>query len=162
MKKNITHYFIHDDKVFTIISFRNRICNDGFCESRRHICRLYNLQLHQQRCVCKNIKHKPFPIYKHTFALSVSQNVTAGYIPPPIFVYIEYVLPPTTLCQYNISPKIPRANITHADKFFNYIRICTRCSVTAYVTTKGVTMSSRHISSSNNLQPHQQRCVYKI
>ena len=52
-----------------------------------------------------------------------------------------------------------RENITHADKFFNYMRICTRCSVTAYVTTKGVTMSSRHISSSNNLQPHQQRCV---
>ena len=85
--------------------------------------------------------HKPFPIYKHIFALCVSQNVTAGYIPPPYMLYIKYTTPQTTLCQYNISPNMPRANFTHANKFYNYIRLQARCSVTAYVTTKGVTIS---------------------
>ena len=81
--------------------------------------------------VCQyNISLKPHTIYKHNFALYVSQNVTAGYIPPPIFVSIEYVLLPTTLCQYNISPKIPRANSTHINKFSNYIHSQTRCSAT--------------------------------
>ena len=32
-------------------------------------------------------------------------SVTAGHIPPPIFVYIKYVYSPTTLCLYNISTK---------------------------------------------------------
>ena len=90
----------------------------------------------------KNINHKPFPIYKHIFALYVSRNVTAhaqstsathfscsskcrrtslykSYhrvfdslnqkvrvraitSAPPIFVSMKYVLPPTTVCQYNI------------------------------------------------------------
>lgn len=37
--------------------------------------------------------------------MCVSQNVTAHYVAPPIFEFLEYVSPPTTLCQYNISPK---------------------------------------------------------
>ena len=76
-----------------------------FCESSRHISRLYNLQSHQQRFAYTISNQKPHIIYKHIFALYVSQNVTAGYIPPPIFVYIKYVLSPTTLCLYNRSPQ---------------------------------------------------------
>ena len=45
----------------------------------------------------KYITPKPHAIYKHIFALYVSQNVTAGYIPPPIFVSMKYVLQSTTL-----------------------------------------------------------------
>ena len=50
----------------------------------------------------KYITPKPHAIYKHIFALYVSQNVTAGYIPPPIFVSMKYVLQSTTLSIYNI------------------------------------------------------------
>ena len=45
----------------------------------------------------KYIPPKPHPIYKHIFALCVPQKVASGYIPTPIFVYIEYVFLPTTL-----------------------------------------------------------------
>ena len=40
-----------------------------------------------------------------------------------------------------------------------YIRIR---SGTAYVVTKGTTMSSRHLCRMCQIHPHQQRCVYKI
>ena len=49
--------------------------------------------------------YKPHTVYKNIFALYVSQNVTAHYIAPPIFVYMEYVSLPTTLCIYNIEPQ---------------------------------------------------------
>ena len=113
--------------------------NGGHCVSRRHIWRVYNIQPHQQRCVYNIPRPKPYTIYKHIFALHVSQNVTAhaqststthfSYSSkyrrtslyksyhrvfdslnqkarvraitsaPPIFVYVEYVLLPTTVCQ---------------------------------------------------------------
>ena len=45
-------------------------------------------------------------LYKLIFAMCASQNVTAHHIAPPIFVYIKYVLLPTTLYFSNIEPKI--------------------------------------------------------
>ena len=52
----------------------------------------------------KNINHKPFPIYKHIFALYVSRNVTAHYVAPPYMTFKPFTSPPTTMCQYSISP----------------------------------------------------------
>ena len=47
----------------------------------------------------KYLDQKPHTIFRPIFALYVFQNVTAHYIAPPIFVYVEYVLLPTTLCR---------------------------------------------------------------
>ena len=52
----------------------------------------------------KYINHKPFPIYKHIFALYVFQNVTAHYVAPPYITPLQFTTPPTTVCIYNIEP----------------------------------------------------------
>ena len=44
--------------------------NGGFCESRRHICRSYNLHPHQQRCVYKISHQKPYPSWRRYTFLS--------------------------------------------------------------------------------------------
>ena len=58
--------------------------------------------------------------------------------------------------------KIPYVNITNDDKFSICIYLCTRCSGTAYITTKGVKIFSRQLCRALNLQHHKQRCARTI
>ena len=134
-----------------------------FCESSRHISRLYNIQPHQQRCVYKisrpktsyyfqtyirnaysrNISHH-FPYWRrYTFLSHLTTKSKISTSPAkklfaamggvhasihfynlasasvarrfcessrPFLCFFEYVLLPTTLITYNISPK-PSPNI---------------------------------------------------
>ena len=56
--------------IFRIVYACVRIRNGGFCESRRHICRSYNLQPHQQRCANKISHQKPHPSWRRYTFLS--------------------------------------------------------------------------------------------
>ena len=69
-----------------------------------HDCVIYNPT--NNAVSIKYLAQKPHTIFRPIFALYVFQNVTAHYVAPPIFVYAEYVLLPTTLCLYNIEPKL--------------------------------------------------------
>ena len=53
----------------------------------------------------ENIQPKAHIIYKHIFALYVSQTVASGRFPTPIFVSVKYIKIITTLCQENIKLK---------------------------------------------------------
>ena len=53
----------------------------------------------------ENIQPKAHIIYKHIFALYVSQTVASGRFPTPIFVSVKYMKIITTLCQENIKLK---------------------------------------------------------
>ena len=69
--------------------------------SLRRISSKYPRKYH---CLLKN-RYIRFFFYKLIFVMCASQNVTAHCIAPPIFVFPEYVLSPTTLCKWNIKPK---------------------------------------------------------
>ena len=95
---NITPIIIYTS-IFTTNACAIR--NGGFCESRRHICRSYNLHPHKPCCVNKISHQKPFPSWRRYTFLRVRLR-NQRFLPHPqknwsplraacAYLYINYI-----------------------------------------------------------------------
>ena len=88
---------------------------------------------------------------------------TALCVLPPIFVYAEYVLLPTTLCQYNISPKSVTDKHPHQQRHvYKISNPKIPLSLLWQHTTTGVFMKYQAQNHIQYIPPHQQRCAHTI
>ena len=121
--------------IFKIVYACVRIRNGGFCESRRHICRSYNLHHHKQRCAYTiSPPHiTPIIIYPFIFATNAYVIRNGRHCVSCRHISSSYNLHPhQQRCAYTISlPKKPYTNILYADKFSNYMYQQTHRSGTA-------------------------------
>ena len=111
MDKKTGRRYVRRVRIVTIVYACVRIRNGGFYESRRHICRSYNLHPHQQRCAYTISPQKTQPSWRRYTFLRVRLR-NRRFLPHPqknwsplrvacaYFTYImpvQFASPPTTL-----------------------------------------------------------------